>query len=236
MPFNLTCGQCGAQFTRDHRPRAKEGSYCSRDCYWASMVKAAPNRMCAGCGEEFDPRMEGRTSSLARDYCTRACYDYSRAHVVERWLEDQSGDDCWRWPHGLNKDGYGITCRTGEGQQLVHRVVWKLLVGEIPDDMTLDHMCHNRDDNCYAGRGCLHRRCANPAHLLIAEGVDNTLRGKNLFAVNARKTHCDSGHKFTAANTYIRPDSGDRGCRTCRNAATRRYKARKAARKDAAQL
>lgn len=28
-------------------------------------------------------------------------------------------------------------------------------------------------------------------------------------------THCPNGHEYTAANVYIRPDSGSRQCRTC---------------------
>lgn len=230
MPFEFTCDQRGVRFARHtQRKGPGGGSYCSRDCYWQSMVKPIPNRICLGCGQEFDPRAGGRASSLARDYCTRACYDYTRAHTLERWLEVQSGDGCWPWPNGLNKDGYGVTWRGEEGQQLVHRAVWKLLVGEIPDDMTLDHMCHNRDDSCPGGKTCAHRPCANPAHLLVADGAENTLRGKNPWAVNRRKVKCKHGHLFTVANTYIKPD-GSRECRACQRAAVERYKrSRKAA-------
>ena len=230
MPFEFTCDQCGARFTRHtQRKGPGGGTYCSRDCYWKSMVKPCPNRICIGCGQEFDPRMEGRRSSLARDYCTRACYNYTRAHTLERWLEGQSGNDCWPWPNGLNKDGYGVTWRGDEErQQLVHRAVWKLLVGQIPDEMTLDHMCHNEDRSCAGGRPCRHRRCANPAHLVIAEGAENTMRGNTTAAVNAAKTYCDNDHEFTAANTYIRPDGG-RQCRACGRAAQERYRRKKRA-------
>lgn len=34
---------------------------------------------------------------------------------------------------------------------------------------------------------------------------------------NRRKTHCPFGHAYTEANTYIRPDTKARECKTCRH-------------------
>jgi hypothetical protein len=43
---------------------------------------------------------------------------------------------------------------------------------------------------------------------------ENILRGSGTAAINARKTHCDSGHEFTPENTAARSDGG-RDCRKC---------------------
>lgn len=195
------------------------------------MRKPAPKRTCLSCGTQFDPRVGGGYKpNLTRDHCNRACYDAGRAHTLELWLATQSGPECWPWPHGLNKDGYGVTSR-GDSQHLVHRAVWSLVVGPIPDGLTLDHMCHNEDPDCQGGRACLHRRCANPAHLVVAEGVENTLRGKNIWAVNARKTQCKHGHPLSGPNLYVNP-RGQRQCRTCQAAREQRYREKLRARQN----
>lgn len=41
-------------------------------------------------------------------------------------------------------------------------------------------------------------------------------------------THCKNGHEFTPQNTYVRPASGKRVCRTCRLDYMRNYKTQKA--------
>ncbi len=99
--------------------------------------------------------------------------------------------------------------------RLVHRVMWELLEGPIPAGLTLDHLCHNADPQCAGGKSCVHRRCANLAHLEVVTTGENSLRGRALAAVNAAKTHCDSGHPYDEANTYYRPHGG-RSCRACR--------------------
>jgi hypothetical protein len=223
VPFTRACDQCSTEFVRHTRVTGTGGVYCSRACYWQSMRKPAPHRTCLGCGKQFDPRVGGgRKPNLTRNHCDRACYDASRARTLGLWLERQGGPACWHWPHGLNKDGYGVTSEQG-GQQLVHRVIWMRVVGPVPDGLTLDHMCHNADEACPGGPSCLHRRCANPAHLVLAEGGHNTLRGRGGPAVNARKTHCKRGHPLAGANLYVNP-RGQRQCRRCQAEREQRYR------------
>jgi hypothetical protein len=74
-----------------------------------------------------------------------------------------------------------------------------------------------------------------PAHLEPVTTAENTRRGL-AGSVNAArersKTHCPAGHAYADENVY--PDSrGWRGCRECRNEASRRYRARKAANRAA---
>jgi len=79
---------------------------------------------------------------------------------------------------------------------LAHRVAWTLTHGEIPADMTIDHLCRNR-------------RCCNPAHLRLLTNVENAR--DNGFAT---RTRCPAGHMYDEANTYRSP-KGERRCRAC---------------------
>lgn len=93
---------------------------------------------------------------------------------------------------------------------LGHRLVYEALVGPIPVDKELDHLCRNT-------------ACVNPAHLEPVTHRENCRRGEK-----AQRTHCIHGHEFTAENTYIRPE-GRRMCRECQNRRTRESNARRRA-------
>ncbi len=54
---------------------------------------------------------------------------------------------------------------------------------------------------------------------------ENLMRGQTRAAANAAKTSCIHGHPFDDVNTYL-DNRGQRGCRTCRNEASRRYRAK----------
>jgi hypothetical protein len=152
-----------------------------------------------------------------------------RASVMDRLraysVESSSG--CWLWQLKIDKNGYGRMAVGGK-TVLAHRAAYEAFVGPIPDGLVIDHLCHTRDRSC-AGASCVHRRCVNPDHLDVVTPGENTRRGRSLWAINARKTHCKNGHEFTSANTYVW--NGGRYCRTCNRAAVARRKARKAARR-----
>lgn len=130
------------------------------------------------------------------------------------WSKVHKTDECWEWTACCSTNGYGQFW-TGEAQRRAHRVAYELLVGSIPEGLTLDHLCG-------------HLRCVNPEHLEPVSQGENTLRGGGAGAVNARKTHCLRGHPFDDENTYRHP-WGFRGCRTCRREERRRRSADSAA-------
>jgi hypothetical protein len=66
---------------------------------------------------------------------------------------------CWEWNGGRNSKGYGRIKIDGK-RVSVHRVVYELLVGPIPDGM---FVCHTCDNPC----------CCNPDHLFIGTNQDN---------------------------------------------------------------
>jgi hypothetical protein len=137
-----------------------------------------------------------------------------RANIVQ----NESG--CWIWQKRVEWNGY-TQIRIRGHKYATRRVSYALWNGPIPADMTVDHACHNQDADCIGGKDCLHRRCVNPAHLVLATSAANTHASRNTpSAINSRKTHCSKGHPFDSTNTYV-DARGARHCQTCRTDRTR---------------
>jgi hypothetical protein len=133
--------------------------------------------------------------------------------IAERLLSSfVRKNGCWLYKNIEAATGYGrIHVRKPSNKQLLaHREMYKLLVGEIPKGMQLDHLCRNR-------------ACVNPDHLEPVTSRENLLRSNiTLATLNKSKIECINGHKFTIRNTYNRKD-GTRECKTCRREAVLRY-------------
>ena len=134
--------------------------------------------------------------------------------VLRRIVVDEE-TGCWLWQGAVGHNGYG---RIGEhGREFrPHRVTYEHFIGPIPDGLTLDHLCHTNDAECFDGADCLHRRCCNPEHLEVVTIGENVRRG------TARLTHCKHGHEFTPENTI--QTATQRVCRECSLARARRWK------------
>lgn len=114
---------------------------------------------------------------------------------------DASGD-CWLWTGATETTGYGVTRWLGR-KALPHRVIWEALVGPIPEDMQIDHLCRVRS-------------CVNPDHLEPVTPKENTRRSvMSLYSGPRHRTHCPSGHPYSGKN--VRLYRGRRYCRTCHN-------------------
>lgn len=68
-------------------------------------------------------------------------------------------DGCVEWTGCVNEKGYGRTTYKG-GNWRVHRLVWHLAGGDLPEGLYLDHTCHNR-------------KCFNVEHLRLTTPKEN---------------------------------------------------------------
>lgn len=131
---------------------------------------------------------------------------------------DKIATGCWIWRGATNHGGYGIVqLGRGIGTDRTHRVIYKALVGEIPEGMTVDHLCGVPG-------------CVNPEHLELVSRSENTSRqwatGRGNAGVRQKeKTHCPAGHAYDERNTYL-SSSGRRHCRACSRARRRLATAR----------
>lgn len=121
---------------------------------------------------------------------------------------------CWDFDGCRLACGYGRASWNGR-LWLTHRLVYTLLIGEIPAGLELDHLCKNKP-------------CCNPEHLEPVNRSENIRRGPQGGITAAReraKTACPAGHPYDEANTYwtLR---GHRQCRLCKRNADGRYASR----------
>ncbi len=113
------------------------------------------------------------------------------------------GDGCWLWTGCLYPTGYACFNVNGKTTR-AHRFIYETIVGEIPPDLQLDHVCFNK-------------ACVNPFHLEIVTNQENTQRYYRKYL-----THCPQGHPYTAENTYFN-SRGHRQCRVCLKASKTKY-------------
>jgi hypothetical protein len=121
---------------------------------------------------------------------------------LKKKVQYDDATQCWNWTGLLNKDGYGQSGYSLGNSKwkscTAYKLAYRLLVGEVPQGLQLDHTCRNR-------------LCINPDHLEPVTGKVNTNRGRRS---NAEKTHCKHGHEYTDANTGYH-DGNRRYCLEC---------------------
>lgn len=139
-------------------------------------------------GEPLRP-LQDRTGPIARS---------ARERFADKVRVEASG--CHVWTGGKTLGGYGNfgyeTAHRGGKQDLAHRWIYEHTVGPIPAGYDIDHLCRNR-------------ACVNVEHL------EPVTRQENIRRAAAAKTACPAGHHYTPENTYVRPGTVHRSCRTC---------------------
>lgn len=124
---------------------------------------------------------------------------------------DASG--CWLWNGAKNNDGYGRFHAEGGRRAkmwMAHRIAYTHWVGDIADNLQLDHLCRNPS-------------CVNPKHLEPVTLIQNVQRGK-LGVLKTPTTHCANGHAYDDENSYYSTQDRwqRRQCRTCKREWMRR--------------
>jgi len=120
---------------------------------------------------------------------------------------------CWLWT-AFCDNGYG-KFQFRRGTRRAHLWLYKIVVGDVPEGLQLDHLCRNRS-------------CVNPSHLEPVTRSVNVLRGVGpslARAIQLSKTHCPKGHEYSGNNLFVRTD-GRRECRTCMRNRDRAQKAK----------
>ena len=131
---------------------------------------------------------------------------------IEDKILPEPNTGCWLWTGYLTR-GYG-RIRVGKQTKLAHRYLYEMIRGDIPSGLELDHLCRTTS-------------CVNPHHLEAVTHAENIKRGeacKHWAERQLSKTHCPSGHEYSAENTKIYIDSkGRKGryCRKCSNIRSR---------------
>ncbi len=124
---------------------------------------------------------------------------------------------CWVWIRARDPRGYGRMAlprhvgQTASGSSIlvgVHRAMWLVRVGPIPEGMVVDHD---------GPAGCHNRSCANPDHLTLSTVRENTIEnGTGPSAQRSRQSHCLRGHELSEANNLAAYSRiGRRGCAVC---------------------
>lgn len=119
-------------------------------------------------------------------------------------VDKRSDNDCWPFLGYRNQYGYGIFWDTENNRNVgAHRVAYESLVGRIPDDLTIDHLC-------------LCRHCVNPGHMEPVTREENSRRATQWVYQDGVAVQCAKGHDLTLANALTHRPDGGRQCSVCK--------------------
>lgn len=130
--------------------------------------------------------------------------------VVEEWSGNPWVDTgCWATPL-KQQHGYCMARVWEEGEPRpkslgrVHRIVYQLLRGLIPEGMILHHVCRNT-------------ACCNPDHMKVMTQGEHLREDGHRLADQVARTHCPKGHPYSGGNLRIERlrDGYKRSCRKC---------------------
>ena len=199
------------------------------------------------------PGCDRRMIYVTRGLCKRC---YGRARAAERPSQKTPAgtpniarfeariapgeNGCWQWvgARGGGGDEYGVFSGIGRVTLYAHRWSYEYHRSEIPAGLEIDHLCRNT-------------LCVNPWHLEPVTGDENRRRAHQARAQSSNPYlphmtdeqirnlggYCKQGHEFTPENTKVlHRGNGQRDCRTCARARSRRASKESRARKRAERL
>lgn len=119
-----------------------------------------PTCIVTGC-DRLVPEAGRRCKAHQLEWRRRRFPKGSQGNVWAR-VEKDGPNGCWLWVGSKTHDGYGNLKRGGR-IYVVHRYVYELVAGPIPEGLELDHLCFVRN-------------CVNPEHLEPVTGAENRRR------------------------------------------------------------
>lgn len=124
--------------------------------------------------------------------------------LIARFADRIEVGDCWLWTGSKQKNGYPHRVHVDGVKAYPYRHFYSTLVGPIPIDYEIDHLCRVRT-------------CVNPDHLEAVPHAVNMSRGGKGNGQNMRaKTHCPKGHPYEGDNLLITKEANGSPSRTCR--------------------
>lgn len=123
---------------------------------------------CARCTEPLASRAATycleHQRTWQRDYRSRPRRPrLSARELILSKVEIDETTGCWNWTAALSTAGYGHMTYRGRSTTS-HRLAYECLTGEeIPEGLTIDHLCFNR-------------ACQNPRHMEVVTRGENTRR------------------------------------------------------------
>lgn len=132
----------------------------------------------------------------------------------------ENADECWLWQAACDLHGYGKffvhpSRQPGPLLRFAHRVAYELLIGPIPANTELDHLCRQP-------------ACVNPHHLEPVSHAENVRRGTAPAATalrHSKRIMCRHGHLYTPENTRY-DKNGGRVCKRCNRARASQHRER----------
>jgi len=133
------------------------------------IIKRKPSKICPCCGKRFFRRKnEFPKRWESHLYCSPSCrkikvplkefWNEKLKYITERTIKTKSG--CIEWTSYCGKWGYG-QISISKKSLLVHRVIWEIFKGPIPEGFCVLHTCDNPP-------------CCNIDHLFLGTHQDNT--------------------------------------------------------------
>jgi hypothetical protein len=168
---------------------------CGRPCHAKGLCDPHYQQRCAGKELNAINSTQRKRGGQPRIICDEAICEVGGLH-----------GNCHVF-RGAKKIGYGQVRFLGKIIP-VHRYIWELEIGPIPEGLVIDHICRNR-------------ACCNTDHLRVVTRSVNS--SENIFGtgwqINLAKTHCPQKHEYTEENMGKIVDKNGavhRYCRLCK--------------------